>query len=57
MVAVLMHTTDMLGDVSCNGMQVLVEYSSHKKLKRQSEKYYTFFYVRQWIEIVYVKVS
>ena len=57
MAAVSMHTSDMLGDVSCNGVQVLVEYCSHKKLKRQSEKYHTFFYVMQWIEIVYVKVS
>ena len=43
MVAVSMCTSDMLGDVSCNGMHELVEYCSHKKLKRQSEKYYTFF--------------
>ena len=43
MVAILMHTSDMLGDVSCNGVQVLVAYCSHKKLKKQSEKYHTVF--------------
>ena len=51
MAAVSLHTLDML-----SGVKMLVEYCLQKKLKRKSEKYRTFFYVRQWIEIVYVKV-
>ena len=43
MVAVLLHILDMLGGGSCNGEKVLVEYCLQKKLKRKSEKYYTFF--------------
>ena len=43
MVAVLLHILDMLGGGSCNGVKVLVEYCSQKKLKRKSEKYHTFF--------------
>ena len=43
MAAVLVCTANMLGDVSCNGVQVLEEDCLQKKLKRQSEKYHTFF--------------
>ena len=57
MVAVLLHILDMLGGGSCHGVKVLVEYCSQKKLQRKHEKYHKFFYVRQCIEIVYVKVS
>ena len=57
MVAVLLHILDMLGGGSCSGVKVLVEYCLQKKLKQNGEKYHTFFYVRQCIEMVYVKVS
>ena len=42
MAAIPVHTSDMLGDVSCNGVKVLVEHCSQKKLQRKSEKYHTF---------------
>ena len=43
MAAILVHTSDMLGDVRCKSVKVLVEHCSQKELKRQSEKYHTFF--------------
>ena len=43
MAAISVHTSDMLGDVRSNGVKVLVEHCLQKKLKRQSEKYHTFF--------------
>ena len=43
MADILLHTLDMLGGGSCNGVKVLVEHCSQKKLKRKSEKYHTFF--------------
>ena len=44
-------------DVRRNGVKVLLEHCEQEDVKRQSEKYHTFFYVREWIEKVYVKVS
>ena len=44
-------------DVRCNGVKVLLEHCEQEDVKRQSEKYHTLFYVREWIEKVYVKVS
>ena len=43
MATVSLCTLDILGDGSCNGVKVLVEYCLQKKLKRKSEKYHTFF--------------
>ena len=43
MAVVLLHTLDMLGSGSCNGVKVLVEYCLQKKLKSKSKKYHTFF--------------
>ena len=43
MAAILVHTSDMLGNVRCNGVKVLVEHCSQKELRRQSEKHHAFF--------------
>ena len=43
MADVSLYTWDMLGGGSFNGVKVLMEYCSQKKLKRKSEKYQTFF--------------
>ena len=43
MAAILVHTSDMLGDVSCNGVKVVVEHGLEKKLQRKSERYHAFF--------------
>ena len=57
MAAVLLHTLDMLGGGSCNGVKVLKEYCLLcRKSWRGKVKSIIYFYVRQWIEIAYVKV-
>ena len=43
--------------VRCNGVKVLLEHCKKENLERQSQKYNTIFYVREWIEKVYVKVA